>query len=82
MKSEQDATLKSSFAQDAVLAKAGEEGKFIKFFHDIIGKELLWKAVKQAREQELKYLRELGVHEKVDEHAVVAKDNVIPVDTK
>ena len=38
--------------------------------------------MKQAREKELKYLRELGVHEKVDEHAAVAKYNVTPVDTK
>ena len=39
--------------------------------------------MKQAREQELKYLRELGVYdEKVDDHAVVAKCNVTPIDTK
>ena len=49
---------------------------------DTTGKELLWQAVKQAREQEFKYLRELGVHEKVDEHATVAKYNVTPIDTK
>ena len=54
----------------------------IKCFDDITGKELLWQAVKQAREQEFKYLRELGVCEKVDERAAVAKYNVTPVDTK
>ena len=45
--------------QDSMLAEAGEEDKFLKCFDDITGKELLWQAVKQAREQELKYLREL-----------------------
>ena len=41
-----------------------------------------WQAVKEAREKELKCLRELGVYEKVDDRAVVAKYNVTPVDTK
>ena len=36
----------------------------------------------QAREKELKYLRELGVCEKVVEGAAVAKYKVTPVDTK
>ena len=39
-------------------------------------KELPWQAVKQAREQDLKFLRELGVYEKVGERAAVAKYNV------
>ena len=64
-----------------MLAGAGEEDKFIKCFDDVIGKELLWQVVRQAREQELKYLRELGVYEKVGEHAAVAKCNT-PTDTK
>ena len=38
--------------------------------------------MKEAREKELMYLRELGVYEKVDERAAVAKYNVTPVDTK
>ena len=38
--------------------------------------------MKQAREQELKYLRELGVYGKVDERADVAKYCVTPIDTK
>ena len=59
--------------QDAMLAKAGEENQLIKCFDDITGKELPWQAVKEAREQELKYLRELGAYEKVDERAAVAK---------
>ena len=47
--------------QDAMLAGAGEEDEFIKCFDDVTGKELPWQAVKQAREKELKCLRELGV---------------------
>ena len=47
-----------------MLAEAGED-ECIKCLHDITGKELPQQAVKQAREQELKYLRELGVYEKV-----------------
>ena len=35
----------------------------------------------EAREKELKCLRELGVYE-VDEHAAVAKHSVTPIDTK
>ena len=38
--------------------------------------------MKEAREKELKYLRELGVYEKVDKRAAVTKYNVTPVDTK
>ena len=52
-----------------------------KCIDDITGKELPWQVVKQARERELKYLRELGVYEKVDERAAVAKYNVTPGDT-
>ena len=66
--------------EDAVLA--GAEDQFIKCFDDIIGKELLWQALKQAREQELKYLRELGVYEKVGGHAAMVKYKVTPIDTK
>ena len=42
---------------------ADEEDGFIKCFDDITGKELRWKAVKEGREKELEYLRELGVSE-------------------
>ena len=38
-------------------------------------------AVKEAREEELNYLSELGMCEKVDESASVAKYNITPVDT-
>ena len=67
--------------QDAMLAGAGEEDEFIKCFDDITGKELPWQAVKPVREQELKYMREHGVCEKVDEHEGVAEYNVTPIDT-
>ena len=50
--------------QDVMLAEVGEEYEFIKCFDDITGKELPWQAVKEAREKELKYLRDLGVYEK------------------
>ena len=68
--------------QDAMLAEAGEEDEFVKCFDDIAGKEMPWQVVKQARDKEVKYLRELGVYEKVGERAAVAKYNVTPVDTK
>ena len=67
---------------DAMLAQAGEEDEFTECFDDIAGKELLWQAVREAREKELEYLRELGVYEKVDERTAVVKYNVTPVDTK
>ena len=67
--------------QDAMLAETGEENEFIKCFDDITGKELLWQALKEAREKEVKYLRELGVCENFDQRAVVAKYNITPVDT-
>ena len=51
-------------------------------FDDITGKELPWHAVRKAREWELKYLRDLGVYEKVDEKETVEKYGVTPVDTK
>ena len=51
-------------------------------FDDITGKELPWHAVRTARELELKYLRDLGVYEKVDEKEAVEKYGVTPVDTK
>ena len=49
---------------------------------DITGKELPWHAVREARELELKYLRDLGVYEKVDEKEAVEKYGPTPVDTK
>ena len=38
--------------------------------------------MRKAREMQLKYLRDLGVYEKVDEKEAVAKFGFTPVDTK
>ena len=51
-------------------------------FDDVTGKELPWCEVRKARELELKYLRDLGVYEKVDEKEAVEKYKVAPIDTK
>ena len=51
-------------------------------FDDITGKELPWRAVRKAREMELKYLRDLEVYEKVDEKEAFEKYGVTPIDTK
>ena len=42
-------------------------------FDDITVKELPWHAVRKSRELELKYLRDLGVYENVDEKDAVEK---------
>ena len=49
---------------------------------DVTSKELQWHEVRQAREQALKYLRDIGVYEKVDEPEAMAQYQVTPVDTK
>ena len=72
----------TNLEQDAMLAGAGEEDEYIKCFGDVTGKELSWQPLNQAREQELKYLRDLGVYEKVDEREAIAQYQVTPVDTK
>ena len=67
----------------AMLADVEEEQEQdIICFDDITGKEPPWHAVRKAREQELKYLRDLGVYGKVDEKEAVAKYGITPVDTK
>ena len=50
-----------------------EEEQDVICFDDITGKELPWHAVRMARELELKYLRDLGVYEKIDENEAVVK---------
>ena len=63
----------------AILADVEEEQEQdVICFDDITGKELPWHAVRKARELELKYMRDLGVYEKV----AVAKYGITPVDTK
>ena len=66
-----------------MLADVGEEQEPDAIcFDDITGKELPWHAVREARELELEYLRDLGVYEKVDEKEAVEKYGITPVDTK
>ena len=50
-------------------------------FDDVTGKELPWSAVRKARELELKYLRDIGVYEKVDEKEAIEKYGITPIDT-
>ena len=74
---------KRSREEHAMLAdvEEGQEQNVI-CFDDITGKELPWQTVRKARELELKYLRDLGVYEKVNEKEAVAKYGITPVDTK
>ena len=66
----------------AMLADVEEEDQDVKCFDDIPGKELAWHAMRKARELELKYLRDLGVYEKIDENEAAAQYRITPVDTK
>ena len=74
---------KRSREKHAMLAdvEEGQEQDVI-CIDDITGKELQWRAVRKARELEMKYLRDLGVYEKVDEKEAVAKYGITLVDTK
>ena len=65
-----------------MLATAEEEDQRDQCIEDITGKEPPWSAVRQSREQELKYLRDFGVYEKVDERDAIARYQVTPVDTR
>ena len=72
-----------NYERRAMLADVEEEQEQdVICFDDVTGKELPWHAVRKARELELKYLRDFGVHEKVDEKEAVEKYGVTPVDTK
>ena len=58
----------------AISAEMEEEEQDVRCFDDdIMGKELQWHAVRKVRAQELKYLRDLGVCQKIDENEAVAK---------
>ena len=61
--------------------KQGKEQDVV-CFDDVTGKELPWSAVRKARKLELKYLRDLGVYEKVDEKEAIEKYGITPIDTK
>ena len=50
--------------------------------HVIFIDDVTWHEVRRAREQELKYLRDFGVYEEVDEREAIAHYQVTPVDTK
>ena len=47
-----------------------------------LGKSCHGTQCRKAREQDLKYLRDLGVYEKIDEREATARYQVTPVDTK
>ena len=61
--------------------KQGQERDVV-CFDDVTDKELPWSAVRKARELELKYLRDLGVYEKVDEKEAIERYGITPIDTK
>ena len=65
-----------------ILAEIEEEEQNVMCIDDVTGNELPWHAVRKAREQQLKYLRDFGVYEKVDEREASAQYQVTPVDTK
>ena len=75
--------VKLNHEKHTMLADVGEkQEQDVICFDDITGKELPLHAVRQARELELKYLRDLGVYENVDEKEAVEKDRITLVDTK
>ena len=74
--------VKRNHEKHTMLADVGEEQEQdVICFDDITGKELPRHAVREAWELELKYLRDLGVYEKVDEKGFVGKYGITPVDT-
>ena len=73
--------IKRNYEKHAMLAEMEEDQDTV-CFDDVTGKELPWSEVRKARELELKYLRDLGVYEKVDEREAIEKYGVNPIDTK
>ena len=64
--------VKRNHEKHTMLADVGEkQEQDVICFDDITGKELPGHAVRQDRELELKYLRDLGVYEKVDERKLL-----------
>ena len=61
----------------AILAEVGKEEQHVIHIDDV-----KWHETRRAREQELKYLRDFGVYEEVDEREAIAHYQVTPVDTK
>ena len=68
--------------EHAILAEVGEVDQRFLCFDDATSKDLLWHEVRQSRDQQLKYLRDLGVYEQVDEREAIAQYQVTPVDTQ
>ena len=66
----------------AMLAEMDEENQDVVCVGDITQKEFPCHAVRKARAQELKFLRDLRVHEKVDEREAIAQYQLTPIDTK
>ena len=66
----------------AILAEVGVEYLRVTCIDDATRKELPRHQMRQTRERELKYLRDLGVYEKVGGRGSAAQHQVKPVDTK
>ena len=58
------------------MSAVAEKDLDVLWVDDVTGKEWPWPAVRRARHEELKDLRELGVHEQVDEQASIARYEV------
>ena len=59
--------------EHAILAETDEENQEVVCVDFVTGKELPWHVVREARKQQLKYLRDLRVYEKVDERDAIEK---------
>ena len=66
----------------ATIGAVAEEDSNVRCVDDVASKELPWSAVRHATEEEVKYLRDVGVYEKVDERTAFAEHGVTPVDTE
>ena len=66
----------------AMLAEMDEENQDVACVDDITGKEFPCHAVPKARAQELEFLRDFRVHEKVEEREAIAQYQLTSIDTK
>ena len=78
-KSIMEGLIRRKRVKHAILPEVGEEDQRVLRIDDVTGKELPWHEVRRARGQELKYLRDFGVYEKVDERAAIAQYQDTPV---
>ena len=67
-----------------MFAETGEEDQHFICMDDVTSKKWPWHDVRNAREQELKYMRDFGMYDKVDEREALhnVQHQVTPVDTK